>query len=90
MGGVDAVGHAGHSQPAYPGNHPAQGASRTPPPTAGCETKAAACRVTGVVSSRLPNGARAVPAGFDTLVYGRKDGAPHQAWMQSVMPSGCA
>ena len=73
-GDAGAVGHAERMRLTHPGNHPAQGASRTPPPTAGCETKAAAYDAAGAVSSRLTNGARAVPAILHTL-----DGGSYRA-----------
>ncbi len=53
-------------------------------PYGGCETNAAAYDVTGVVPSRLTNGARAVPAGLDTLGDRRGAGAPWVAWVLSV------
>ena len=53
-------------------------------PYGGCDTNAAAYDVTGVVPSRLTNGARAAPAELHTLGCGREAGAPWVAWVLSV------
>ena len=69
VGDVGAVGHAQRMRLTHHGNSTAQGASRTPPPYGGCDTNAAAC----MERVRFPtptNGARAVPAGYNTLSGG--------------------
>ena len=89
MGDAGAVGHAEHVPLTRPGNHPAHGASRTPPLTGGCETNVAAYNAADAITSRLTNGARAAPAGLHTLGGGHEAGAPWVAWVQSVTPDGC-
>ena len=56
-------------------------------PYGGCETNAAAYDVTGVVPSRLTNGARAAPAGLHTLGCGREAGAPWKTRVPLVTPA---
>ena len=81
------VGRCAHCK--YVVRHPTQGASGTPPPTGGCETCAAGCAATDEVVSRLTNGARAVPAGLDTLGGGREAGAPWETPARLVTPNVC-
>ena len=54
MGNAGAVGHAEHVPLTRPGNHPAHGASRTPPLTGGCETNVAAYNAADAITSRPP------------------------------------
>ena len=56
-------------------------------PYGGCETNAAAYDVTGVVPSRLTNGARAAPAELHTLGCGREAGAPWKTRVPLVTPA---
>ena len=56
-------------------------------PYGGSETNAAAYDVTGVVPSRLTNGARAVPAGLDAWGGGREVGAPWKTRVSLVTPA---
>ena len=71
--------------------HPSSGARgvEDAAPYGGCETYAAACKVTCAVLPRRTKGARAVPAGLDALGGGREAGAPWITWMLSDTPDGC-
>ena len=42
------------------------------------------------VGAPVKNGARAVPAGLDTLGCGRESDAPWETWVLSVKPNVCA
>ena len=56
-------------------------------PYGGSGTNAAAYDVTGVVPSRLTNGARAAPAELHTLGCGREAGAPWKTRVPLVTPA---
>ena len=89
MGGAAKIGQAEHLRLTQLGSHPAEGASRTPPPTAFSETNAAGCYASGAILSRLPNSARAVPAGLDTLGCRREMGEPWETPVRLVTPNVC-
>ena len=65
------------------------GAPRTVHPTGGSVSNAAGYDAADTVAPRLTNGARAVPAGLDTLGCGRKAGAPWVTRVRLVTPDGC-
>ena len=89
MGDAGAVGQAERMRLTKPGRCPEEGASRTPPPTAGCETGVAAYDAAYAVPSRRTKGARAVPAELDTLGCRREMGEPWETPVRLVTPNVC-
>ena len=87
MGNAGAVGHAQRLHLTHPGGHVTTVHRGRCNLRAGSKTNAAAYDVTGVVPSRLTNGARAVPAGLDTLGGGREAGAPWEMRVRLGTPA---
>ena len=88
-GNAGKIGRAERMRLTQLGNHTAQGASRTPPPTGWSVSNASAYNVMCAVPSRRTNGARAAPAKFHTLGGGRETDAPFASWSKSVNPNRC-